>query len=328
MKIRFLLFVIVLAVFCFGKAAAQIEITINTELERDTIVIGDQVALKVSVVAPKNEIIIFPEFQEKLVEGIELIEATDVDTIKSKDSKLRRMERKYLITSFDEGSYRLSKFPVLKVIPSTSSVDTLYSSNEIVLTVKTVDLEENFQPYDVRDIKTYPSQWWLWAGIFTLAALFVIASVIFLINRKRGTAAGRAVKLKIDPYLWATHELENLKNTNLALTRTKEYYSRLTDIVREYIELQINVSAMEKTSDEILSLLSDTAFNSEELLRNIRDLFSVADLVKFAKYPASVFECETGWEEARQFVILSNNIANELKQSENEDSGNTGNTAV
>jgi ribosomal protein S6 len=323
MKSRFLLFVIVLTVFCFGKAKAQIEITL--EIKPDTIVIGDQVTLKVSVVSPKNEVIIFPEFKDKLVEGIELIETKNADTIKTKNSNIKRIERKYLITSFDEGSYHLSRFPVFQV--TSSKLDTLYSNNEIVLTVKTVELEENFQPYDLKDIKTYPSQWWLWTGILTIIAVLIIALIIFLLKKKR-KEIDKTEKLKINPYLWATHELENLKNTNLATTRTKEYYSRLTDIVREYIELQTNVSAMEKTSDEILSLLPDTVFNSEELLLNIRDLFSVADLVKFAKYPASIFECETSWEEAHKFIILSNNIANELKQSENEDSGNIGNTTV
>ncbi|MDR1594996.1 MAG: hypothetical protein LBS43_11025 [Prevotellaceae bacterium] len=326
MKIRFLLFICVLAVFCSGSVKAQIEITLSMDPERDTILIGDQITLKVSVVAPKNEIIIFPNFKEKLSEGIDLIETKEVDTLKSKDDSFRHLERKYLITSFDEGRYHLSGFPVLKL--TQSGVDTLYSNNEIVLTVKTVELDENFQPYDVKDIKSYSSQWWLWTGIGALVALLIIALLIFLIRKYR-KPAGEVNKLKINPYLWATHELESLKNSNLATTRTKEYYSRLTDIVREYIELQTNVSAMEKTSDEILALLPGTVFNAEELIRNIRDLFSVADLVKFAKYPASVFECETSWDEAHRFVTQSNNIANDLKQSEDEeDSGDTGNTAI
>jgi hypothetical protein len=324
MKSRFLLYVFVLAVFCSGKAKAQIEITLNMEPEQDTIVIGDQITLNVSVVAPKNDIIIFPDFDGKLSQGIDLIEVKNVDTVKSGDKNLYRLERKYLITSFDEGSYRINGFPVLKLTPS--GADTIYSDKEIVLTVKTVELDENFQPYDIKNIKTYPSQWWLWAIPVIAAALLIAASVYFLIRKYRKPSA--VAKLKINPYLWATHELENLKNSNLATTRTKEYYSQLTDIIREYIELQTNVSAMEKTSDEILSLLPGTIFNSEELIQNIRDLFSVADLVKFAKYPASVFECETSWNEAHKFVIQSNIIANELKQSENENPGNTGNPAV
>ncbi|MDR0725464.1 MAG: hypothetical protein LBF59_05585 [Prevotellaceae bacterium] len=324
MNRRFLLFICILTVFCFGRARSQVEITLNIEPERDTILIGDQVTLKVSVVAPGNEVIIFPDFKEQLSEGIDLIETKDVDTVKLKDSNKKRWERKYLITSFDEGNYQFKGFPVLKI--TSSGVDTLYSKNEVVLTVKTIELDENFQPYDIKDIKTYPSRWWLLMGIITIAALLIVASVIFLIKKYRKD--DKTVKLKINPYAWATYELEKLKTTNLATAQTKEYYSKLTDIVREYIELQTNVSAMEKTSDEILSLLPGTIFNTEELLQNIRDLFSVADLVKFAKYPASIFECETSWDEAYKFVTQSNNIASELKQSENEDSGDIGHTTV
>jgi hypothetical protein len=324
MKSRFLLYVSAFAVLCFGRAGAQIEITLKIEPERDTILIGDQVALKVSVTAPKNELVVFPNFSEKLSEGIELIETKEVDTLKSKDGNFNHLERKYMITSFDEGSYHINRFPMLKISPS--GADTIYSSGEIVLTVKTIDLDEDFQPYDIRDVRAYPSQWWLWIILAAIAALAIVGLAIFLSRKYRKPSA--SARLKINPYLWATHELENLKNSSIAATRTKEYYSQLTDIVREYIDLQTGVSSMEKTSDEILSILPDTIFNSEELIRNIRDLFSVADLVKFAKYPASVFECETSWEDAHKFVIQSNNIANELKQSENEDTGNTGNTAV
>jgi hypothetical protein len=324
MKSRFLLCVSVFVFFCFGRAGAQIAIILQIEPEQDTILIGDQVTLKVSVVAPSDEVIVFPDFREELSKGIELIDTKDVDTVKLKDGNKKRWERKYLITSFDEGSYHLKGFPVLKITPS--GVDTLYSDNELILTVKTIELEENFQPYDIKTIKTYPSRWWLLTGIITIAALLIVALAVFLIKKYRKVS--KAVKLKINPYAWATYELEKLKKSNLATAQTKEYYSKLTDIVREYIELQTNVSAMEKTSDEILSLLPDTAFNSEELLQNIRDLFSVADLVKFAKYPASIFECETSWDEAYKFVTQSNNIASELKQSENEDSGDIGHTTV
>jgi hypothetical protein len=298
---------------------------LSIEPECDTIVIGDQVALKVSVVTPNDEAVFFPEFKQQLSEGIELIEAKDVDTLKSGNDSFRRLERKYMITSFDEGRYHLKGFPMIRV--TRSGVDTLYSDKEIVLTVKTVDLDEDFKPYDVKDIKTYPSQWWLWAGIITIAVLLILTLIIFIIRKYRKPAENTA-RLKVNPYLWATQELENLKNSGIASARVKEYYSRLTDIVREYIELQTNVSAMEKTSDEILSLLPDTIFGAKELIRNIRDLFSVADLVKFAKYSASIFECETSWNDALTFVQQSNNIANELKQSENEDSGSIGNTTV
>ncbi|MDR1895504.1 MAG: hypothetical protein LBR10_01780 [Prevotellaceae bacterium] len=321
MKTWLLLFV--LAVFCFGTTKAQIEITLDIEPQQDTIVIGDQITLKVSVVSPKNDVIFFPDFEKELVPGIELIEAKGIDTLKSKDTEVRRMERKYLITSFDEGSYILNRFPVFKL--TASGLDTIYSNKELALSVKTIDLSENFEPYDIKEIKTYPSRWWLTA-LFILAGLILLMPIIAIIiiiatkAKKR-----RALMSNINPFEWARDELEKLKTSNLAVTRPKDYYSKLTDIVREYIELIINISMMEKTSDEILSVLPDTVFNPPHIIKNVEDLFAVADLVKFAKYQASVSECETSWQDASNFVIQSNIIINELKKSENEeDSGNSG----
>jgi len=321
-KGKFLL--IVLVIFCVGVAKAQIEISVNIESEQDTIIIGDQVVLRVSVTSPKEDNIAFPEFDKKLAEGIELVEAKAVDTLKSKDKNRKHLERKYVITSFDEGNYHLNGFPVFKITPS--GVDTIYCDQEIALSVKTVEIAEDFQPYDIKDVKTYPSKWWLWTLIIVAAALLITGLVIFLVKKYRKPTGVK--KLKIDPYVWATHELDSLKTSNLATTRTKEYYSRLTDIVREYIELQTDISVMEKTSDEILSVLPDTIFNSTALIAEIRELFGIADLVKFAKYPASIYECEMSWDDAHQFVTESNIITNELKQTEHEDSGNTGNTAI
>jgi hypothetical protein len=313
-----------LTVFCAGTAKSQTEINLSLEPKLDTIVIGDQITLKVSVVSPKNDVIIFPQFGKELTKGIELIDVKEVDTLKSNDDNLRRLERRYLITSFDAGSYHLNQFPLLKITPT--GVDTIYSDKEVVINVKTIALDENFQPYDIKTIKTYPSQWWIWIVVIAVAVLTIVGLTLFFVRKYRKT--DKAVKLKINPYAWAMYELENLKSSGVSTVRTKEYYSRLTDIIREYIELQTNVAAMEKTSDEILSLLPETVFNADELISHIRNLFSVADLVKFAKYPASTFECETSWDDALQFVTKSNNIVNALKQSENEDSGNIGNTTI
>ena len=92
----------------------------------------------------------------------------------------------------------------------------------------------------------------------------------------------------------------------------------MTDIVREYIELQGEVSVMEKTSDEILAVLPSTVFNSPRLIERVKNLFSIADLVKFAKYRALLSECETSWIEATAFVDESNRKINESEQSERD----------
>ncbi|MDR0558893.1 MAG: hypothetical protein LBG92_01875 [Prevotellaceae bacterium] len=287
--------------------------------ETDTIFIGDQVTLKISVESnSKREFFVFPEFEKNLENGIEVLETRAVDTVKSGNDSIVKLERRYLFTAFSEGNLSFSKMPVVRLSIS-GVIDTLYSSQTLSLYIKEIPLDKDFQPFDIRNIKTYPSKFWLYASIIAVLAV-LLAVAIFFAARKYFKRKEIIPLKKINPYEWAVNELEKLKTSNISINRTKEYYSQLTDIVREYIELQTDISIMEKTSDEILATLPSTVFSAPELVKNIADLFGIADLVKFAKYPASTAECEENWQNAYFFVVQGNNIVNEIKQSENEES--------
>lgn len=308
-------FLSVILLFCFGSLSAQTEITLSIEPNRDTITIGDQVTLKVSVTYPKNEIVLFPEFEKELTPGIDLVESFDADTLKSKNKEQKHVEKGYLITSFDAGNYVLDSFPILKAKPN-GTLDTIYSNKQISFFVKTIELDDDFQPFDIKDVKNYAGQWWLWILIVTVA-LILVAVLVMLISRFRKKSKETA-KNKIPPYDYAVQKMEKLKKSDLAVSRTKEYYSQLTDIIREYIESVATVPTMEKTSDEILASMPGTVFDSPELIRHIKDLFSIADLVKFAKYPATLMESERSWQHAHNFIEESNTIINKNNTVEME----------
>jgi len=63
----------------------------------------------------------------------------------------------------------------------------------------------------------------------------------------------------------------------------KEYYTRLTDVVRTYIDERFLINAMEMTTDEILMHIR--SINDVDLvLGHLKQLLTYADYVKFAKY--------------------------------------------
>src|SRR5690606_18343619 len=89
-------------------------------------------------------------------------------------------------------------------------------------------------------------------------------------------------------------ELKRLENSKYLIEdRYKEYYSELTGIVRLYLEDEVHVSAMESTTDQLitkLEMLKDAGeLNLEEgTLEQFQKILGAADLVKFAKSkPAS-----------------------------------------
>ena len=81
---------------------------------------------------------------------------------------------------------------------------------------------------------------------------------------------------------------------------SKEYYTRLTDTIRKYIEERYGFNAMEMTSSEIIAKL--TAVQDESALSELRHLFLTADLVKFAKYSTLINENDANLVNAIEFI--------------------------
>ena len=80
----------------------------------------------------------------------------------------------------------------------------------------------------------------------------------------------------------------------------KEYYTRLTDTLRKYIEERYGFNAMEMTSSEIIDQLMKNA--DQESLAELRQLFLTADLVKFAKYSTLINENDANLVSAVDFI--------------------------
>ena len=92
--------------------------------------------------------------------------------------------------------------------------------------------------------------------------------------------------------------------------KVKEYYSELTEIVRGYIERELKVPALEKTTDEIIEMLTDfnnaeTILTTKETIKKLKDLLQEADLVKFAKSKPLALEIE---EDRKDVELVIHNL--------------------
>lgn len=99
----------------------------------------------------------------------------------------------------------------------------------------------------------------------------------------------------------AIRALEKLHSRKLWQNgKHKEYYSQLADIVRIYIEQRYGIGAMEMTSDQILDAVRNV--NDERLREKLRELFGLADLVKFAKLAPTPEDNEQAYFDAYFYV--------------------------
>ncbi len=103
------------------------------------------------------------------------------------------------------------------------------------------------------------------------------------------------------PHQKAMKEIEMIKAEKLVNSEnSKEYYTKLTDTLRIYIEERYGFRAMEMTSGEIIERLMATP--DQTALEELRQLFSTADLVKFAKYSTLINENDMNLVNAIDFI--------------------------
>ena len=151
--------------------------------------------------------------------------------------------------------------------------------------------------------------------------LVVLAAAYYLYLRLRDNkpiiARIKIVK-RLLPHQKAMQEIEQIKADKMVTSENqKEYYTKLTDTLRKYIEERYGFSAMEMTSSEIIERL--TAAGDQQSLSDLRQLFMTADLVKFAKYSTMINENDANLVNAIDFINqtkLENQPTEEVQKPE------------
>ena len=183
-----------------------------------------------------------------------------------------------------------------------------YKSKSLALKVLTIEVDtthvEKFYPS--KGVQESPFEWNDWSLIFWLSVILLILSAItyYLYIRLRDNkpiiSHIRIVK-KLLPHQKAMKEIEQIKADKMVTAEnSKEYYTKLTDTLRKYIEERYGFSAMEMTSSEIIDKLM--SIQDQKALDELRQLFTTADLVKFAKYSTLINENDMNLVNAIEFI--------------------------
>lgn len=245
--------------------------------------------------------------------------APTVDTVSHDGGRI--IERlRVPVQVFDSGFYRLPPFVYLTANDSVGS-------NEIELTVVPVKVGENDAISDYRDISD-PSDrsfwdwmpdwlydlWWMW--LILIAA--IVAAVYFGRKyRKTGKFISLPEKAQPKPWTVALERLESLKAKNLWENgMEKEYFTQLTDILRDYLYARFGINAMEMTSRQIMQTLASQS-DVREQRGYVRKILDVADFVKFAKVRPLPADNVEAYDNAVNFV--KETIEKEPEQNPDED---------
>ena len=285
-------------------AAIHLMAQVGVEARIDSIqmLIGQQVHVTLTVTAPAGATVTFPSYKprEQVVAGVEVLAAGE-DHGQDIDNGQRLWTRVYTLTSFDGKLYYLPPFKV--------KVDgKVYQSKSLALKVMEVDVDTTkmnqfFGPKDVQDNPFLWSDWSMvfWLSVLLLLLLGVAAYLYVRLRDNKPIIKSFKLVKRLLPHQKAMKEIEQIKADKMVSSENqKEYYTKLTDTLRRYIEERYKFSAMEMTSSEIIERL--TRDGDQKSLDELRQLFTTADLVKFAKYSTLINENDMNLVNAIEFI--------------------------
>ena len=250
-------------------------IKINTIVDTTQVKIGEEILYTIEIKSDNNYNIKFDEKPNFI--PFEILKTYQTDTLNSSSS----FKKKYSLINFEPGEYWI---PRQKIYFN----QTVKFSDSLLIIVNDVEVDTLKQNlYDIKPIipvkRNYQK---LFYRIIIITLLLAIIYIFYKRNLLKSSKEKEEVK---SLYEIANEKLNGLNNLHPnSQIEFKEYYTILIDIFREYLEYQVNIPAMESTSNELISrinLLKDSGnydFEKSEI-NKLENLFTKSDLIKFAK---------------------------------------------
>jgi hypothetical protein len=300
---RFFINILPIYVLWFFSNTGYSQVVVDASIDSARIFIGQRVGVTLEVSADRKSNVEFPSFDslQYVTPGVEVVSEGILDTNYINDDKRMTLTRKYILTSFDSALYYIPPFEV--VVDSN-----VYETKSLALKVYTLDVDtlNTDSIFGLKNVITPPfdiEEWWGVIYLSLLAFVLVAILVYVLIRLKDNKPILRRIKLKarIIPHKVAMKKIEQIKEDKIWQREdSKEYYTLLTDALRQYINDRYGFNAMEMTSYEIITRLENV--NDEDAIKELKELFATADLVKFAKYNTLINENDRNLVNAIEYI--------------------------
>jgi hypothetical protein len=281
--------------------------TIAVKTDSTKYLLGDKVMVKFEINNPDGFIIKWPSF---LIDSgaIEMVEQSKIDTATFIYKKTVNF------IPFDSGQFNFPSF--IFRVQNGSQVDSIATA-PFFIQVKGIvaDTTKAFRPttgalpipYTVREILPYI--------LMGIGVLLVLLLSIYLIKKYSKKKLVIAPKLLLPPDEYALNRLKILAEKKLVeQDKTKDFYSELTEIIREYIETRYHIAALESTTHELHQKIKFTKIDAVQK-QQLYELLSLADYVKFAKAKPMIHDAEMHWQQAKQFINETKIIMTEQKSN-------------
>jgi hypothetical protein len=293
---------LVLSVFllCTYKPAFS-QSNIATTIDKPAMLIGDHAVLSIVVTYPAGgavEDVDYSVLDE--LENFEVLNAEQQE--KNGDNGNQQTLLNLSFTCWEAGTYDIPPIPVL--LKDQAGEIQQSQSTAVSIQVATIPVEQDSvklmpikgiidEPLNFRDVLPY---------LIGLVILLGIGLAAYLMRKKKTETTVLPPPTLLPAHQFSMEQLQQLEGKKLwQKGEVKQYHSRLTYILREYLYYRYDINALEQTTDEISAALKDKQL-IPSLLDQLEPLLQTVDLVKFAKAePPASFHTEA-MEQVKAFV--------------------------
>jgi len=251
----------------------------RVELATKEITIGDQIWMQVNISAPPGTAVSgLQSGHLNTLPGLEALQEKELNVTAQTPELL--LQQRFLITSFDTGYISIPPLPYVFNAPD-GRLDTAYT-NDLLLRVKSFPVDEDSELRPIKPIIEEPLNWLDFWPLYLLLAAGAIGYAVWIYFQRQKRAPPPPPPPP--PHIIALNALDQLEGKQLWQNEeTKAYYSELTHILREYLEGRFDLQALEMTTRQITTRLTQRSDFDQVKARELSDLLQLSDLVKFAK---------------------------------------------
>ena len=264
-----------LPAFLLAGFFSHSQVLLKTSVEKDKILVGEPVKVTVEARMPLGQKISWfmldtiPHF-EWMDKGMP-VETDGIDG--------KTIQHSFTVIGYDTGHWTIPPFTI-KVQEKNYSSDTVGIR---------VDYDPGFNPEEnYRDIKETEEvtvenknklSWLYFAG-----GALLLLTLLYLLFRKKSIKQVAKNIVPLSPYDEALQSLAALRKERPAeADEVKHFYTKLNDILRNFLSKQFQIPALEETNDEVIVQLRQLGIPAEQFSKTTEAL-RMADFVKFARY--------------------------------------------
>lgn len=315
MKKHAIYILFIVAQICMSFA---MDATISVIADPTAVRIGDRIGLTLAVDYPESARVGFLGRPDSMLGEFNVLSISLDSTQHCGDTVHKQL--RYELTYFGISDNFIPPLGIVVINPDTTA-DTLLTQPIRVSFISALGVQEldsaALDSLDIKDVKSprevsFNYKKFALNSFLGVLIVGVILGYLWYRNRrKKGLGIFEFIAPVKPPWELALLKLDSLAESDMLKSgEFKEYFDRLTDILREYIERRFYVAALELSTTETMENLHDAELGIDAVLAawfidNTGELLKRADLVKFAKFVPDIPTGLQDWESVKELIIAT-----------------------